>query len=275
MRRIFKRRMWIRVLAVTLALALNLGALDGIINGVLQGAFNLGVTDSLVRVNNVPSAYADPGDGSFQPGVFDPNHDKTSTLNFRFDYNHHVRIDLLLDGEVIETLDENAFYRGDYTSPESKAAGQESRNIINHFTWNGKDDIGEPMDDGSYTVRMTPLDEWSEYPLNASVTVRNIPHTPKITGITINQQNGTVTIRGTSQARHTIHMYDNGNYFFTTTADSNGDWWVYNKFLSKETRHTVQAQAENKFKGWPTKSPLSAGIVFLTYHIKAGDTLSQ
>jgi len=89
MRKIIGKQWWIKVLAVALAIALNMGALDGIINGILAGL------NATARVNSAQPAYADPGDGSFSQTVFDPNHDETSTLTFRFDYDHNVRIDLL------------------------------------------------------------------------------------------------------------------------------------------------------------------------------------
>ena len=267
MRKMLGKRWWTKVLAVALALALNMGTMDGLIRLVMQ-EWAPGTFDGFLSL-----AAADPGDGSFSPTVFDPNHDETSTLTFRFDYDHNVRIDLLKGGQVIKTLDDKAFYRGDYTDPESKMAGQESRDITNHYTWDGKDDNGEPMDDGSYSIKMTPLDEWSEYPLIADVRVRNIPHTPVIRKVSINQGTGTITIYGTSQPNHTIHLYDNGNYFFTTTADANGNWWAYNKTFTKEVRHTINAKAENKVRKWPTLSALSESKVFLAYQVKAGDNL--
>ncbi len=271
MRRIFKRRLWIRVLAVTLALALNLGALDGIINGILHGAFNLGVTDSLVRVNNVPPAYADPGDGSFQPSVFDPNHDETSTLTFRFDYNHHVRIDLLLDGEVIETLDEDAFYRGDYIDREDRKTREEPRNIINHYTWDGKDDNGEPMDDGNYSIKMTPLDEWSDYPLIADVRIKNYPHIPTH-DVYINYLTGLITVKGNSDKNNKIILYVNGVERVTITDDGSGRW-QWSSYFNEGIIYSVTAEAENK---WGTRSKgRSVASIFEIYQVRKSDVLAD
>lgn len=220
MSQLIRRKLWMRVMAVVLAMALNLGALDGIINGTLKLANNIGLTDSLHRFNSVPNAYADPGIGSFSPGIFDPNHNETSTLSFKFDYDHDTKVELFKNGELVKTLDDDTFYEGQWTDEDSKKNGDPASGIVNQYQWSGKDDNGEPMDDGDYTVILTPLDEFSIYPLDAGVTVRNIPHTPEIKSITINQKNGLISIYGTSQPGNVIHLSDLGSYIFSTTADT-------------------------------------------------------
>lgn len=258
-----------RILAVVLAFAMNLGIVDGVVNSFLRGMYTSGLTNSLVQVNSVPAAFADPGEGSFSPSVFDPNHDETSKLIFKFDYDHDVKIELYRGRQCIKTLSDRESFEGRLDNPEDETPEK----VTNSYEWNGKDG-SPPIDDGVYTIVLTPLDEWAEYPLEADVTVRNIPHTPVIKGISINQKNGLINISGTSQPDNVIHLFDYGKYIFSVTADSKGEWWAYNKPFTKAEKHLIQAKAENRIRRWPTQSSLSTGKLFLTYQIKGGDCLS-
>ncbi|MFZ5641002.1 MAG: hypothetical protein ACOY4Q_09990 [Bacillota bacterium] len=48
MRRVFKRRLWVQVIAIILAMALNLGALDGLIRLTMQ-EWALGTFDGFLK----------------------------------------------------------------------------------------------------------------------------------------------------------------------------------------------------------------------------------
>ncbi|MHB9095854.1 MAG: flagellar hook assembly protein FlgD, partial [Eubacteriales bacterium] len=249
MKKIFRRKLWMQVIAVVLAMALNLGALDGIINGVLRGAGNIGLTDPGTKFDSTPPAYADPGDGSFNKSPFDPNHDETSTLNFTFDYNHDVKIELFYENAFVKTLDDRASYQGKYINEEDEKTRETPRHIINHYTWNGKDGNGEPMDDGNYTVKLTPLDEWSEYPLEAGVRIHQYPHIPTH-DVFIDYNTGQITIKGEADKNNKIIIYINGVETATTMSDSTKTW-QWSTYLDEGKIYTISAEAENK---WGTRS---------------------
>lgn len=204
-----------QVIAIVLAMALNLGALDGIINGVLRGL------NSTARVNSAQPAYADPGDGSFSPSVFDPNHNETSTLSFRFDYDHDCKVELFKDGDFVKTIYSNKFYAGDWDDPDDRKENPDSPSgIINRFVFDGREG-DEPMDDGNYTVKITPLDDWSKYPLEADVRIKNIPHTPTH-DVSIDYTTGQITVNGNSDKNDKIIIFVNGSEWGTTKADGSG-----------------------------------------------------
>ena len=265
MRNITKQKIWMRVLAVVLALALNLGAVDGLINGIL------GFAGMDTKVNSVSPAYADPGSGSFQPSVFDPNHDETSTLRFKFDYDHKTTVDLLKDGTLMKNLIDETTYKGKWHSEEDEDDEVPPRDIINYFTWNGKDGNGEPMDDGEYTVKLTPLYEYSEWPLDANVTIHQFPHTPTH-DVFINYTTGQITIKGGADKNNKIIIYVNGVETATTMSDSTKQW-QWSAFLDEGKIYTISADAENK---WGTRcKQRSVPNRFEIYKFRKGDRLSN
>ncbi|TLM99563.1 hypothetical protein FDZ73_21570, partial [bacterium] len=264
MRGIFKRRLWMRVMAILLALALNLGAVDGIINGVLKGI------NTTARVNSTQPAYADPGDGSFSPREFDPNHNETSTLSFRFDYDHECKVELFRDGDFVKTLEDEVSYEGDWDDPDDRKENPDSPSgIINRLIFDGREG-DEPMDDGMYTVKITPLDEWSEFPLKADVRIKNYPHIPTH-DVSIDYITGLITVNGNSDKNDKIIIYVNGTETATTKADSSGRWQWSSDFTEGNI-YTISAEAENK---WGTRSKgRSNPNRFEIYQVRKGDDLA-
>ncbi|MFC1510780.1 FlgD immunoglobulin-like domain containing protein [Candidatus Margulisiibacteriota bacterium] len=215
---------------------------------------------------------------SISPDPFSPAVSSQLVISFALSKDSRISLDVMSDEEVIRNVASDQFFAA-YAA--SQAQGIRTF-AIPTITWDGKDNDGDLVSDGDYTVNFSATDEAGNTTiLSQDVEVdQTKPEIPVVEILPGYTNEATVIVIGTAEAEGLVRLYINDESVGTAEADSAGDFTTSIPLVSgdNQIKATVKDAASNVSNDslsqaimYETEGPQVVSLEVTPNPAKAGD----